>query len=102
MYSILVLQCGIDPGYVLDKMELYEIEALMDNLWMKDKESWEQSRLQAYVTAQVNSTKQMEMKDILTFPWEKITQKVEDTQEEKEAIMKEIQEWNKIMNKKNI
>lgn len=95
-----MLQCGIDPGYVLDKMELYEIEALMDNLWMKDRESWEQSRLQAYVTAQVNSTKQMEMKDIMTFPWEKITQKVEDTQEEKEAIMKEIQEWNKIMNKK--
>jgi hypothetical protein len=44
----------------------------------------------------------MQMNDIMTFPWEKITQKVEDTQDEKEAIMKEIQEWNKIMNKKNI
>lgn len=81
-------------------MELYEIEALIDNLWMKDKESWEQARLQAYITAQVNFTKHIDMKDILTFPWEK-EEKIEDTQEEKEALMKEIKEWEKIMNKKN-
>lgn len=67
---------------------------------MKDKESWEQARLQAYITTQVNSTKHIEMKDILTFPWEK-EKKIEDTQEEKEAILKEIQEWNKKMNKNN-
>lgn len=95
-----MLRCGIDPGYVLDNMELYEIEALIDNLWMKDKESWEQARLQAYITAQVNFTKHIDMKDILTFPWEK-EEKIEDTQEEKEALMKEIKEWEKIMNKKN-
>ena len=95
-----MLRCGIDPGYVLDRMELYEIETIIENLWMKDKESWEQARLQAYITAQVNSTKHIEMKDILTFPWEK-EEKIEDTQEEKEALMKEIKEWEKIMNKKN-
>lgn len=95
-----MLQCGIDPGYVLDRMEFYEIEALIENKWRKTKESWEQARLQAYITAQVNSTKKIEMSDILTFPWEKDI-KVEDTQEDKEALMKEIKEWEKIMNKKN-
>ena len=81
-------------------MKFYEIEALIENQWMKDKESWEQTRLQAYITAQVNSTKKIEMSDLLTFPWEKDI-KVEDTQEDKEALMKEIKEWEKIMNNKN-
>lgn len=81
-------------------MEFYEIEALIENLWMKSKESWEQARLQAYITAQVNSTKKIEMSDLLTFPWEKDV-KVEDTPEDKEALMNEIKEWEKIMNKKN-
>lgn len=80
-------------------MEFYEIEALIDNMWRKSKDSWEQARIQAYITAQVNSPKKIEMSDILTFPWEKDV-KVEDTQEDKEALMKEIKEWEKIMNKK--
>lgn len=101
MYSILVLRCGLDPGYVLDRMEFYEIEALMENMWMKDKESWEQTRIQAYITAQVNSTKKIEMTDLLTFPWEKDRVKVEDTPEDREAVMKEMKEWEKIMNKKD-
>lgn len=94
-----MLRCGLDPGYVLDRMQTYEIEALLENIWMKSKESWEQARLQAYITAQVNSTKKIEMSDLLTFPWEK-TQKVEDTQEERDALMKEMKEWENIMNNK--
>lgn len=82
-------------------MQLYEIEALMENLWMKDKESWEQTRTITYVTAQCQSTKPLDMKQMMTFPWEKEqTEKVEDTQEERDAIMKEMKEWEKIMNKK--
>jgi hypothetical protein len=82
-------------------MQLYEIEALMENLWMKDKESWEQTRTISYITAQCQSTKPLDMKQMMTFPWEKEqTEKVEDTQEERDAIMKEMKEWEKIMNKK--
>lgn len=41
------------------------------------------------------------MKQMMTFPWEnEQTEKVEDTQEERDAIMKEMKEWEKIMNKK--
>lgn len=94
----MVLRCGIDPGYVLDSIRTYEIEALIENLWMRDKESWEQARMQAYITAQVNSTKKIEMSDFLTFPWEKVEVKIEDTEEQKESIMMEMKAWEKKMN----
>ena len=98
----MVLQCGLDPGYVLDRIQTYEIETLIENIWMRSKESWEQSRLQAYMTAQVNSTKKIEMSEFMTFPWEKAnTEKIEDTKEEREALMKEMKEWENIMNKKD-
>ena len=68
---------------------------------MKDKESWEQTRTISFITAQCQSTKPLDMKQMMTFPWEKEqTEKVEDTQEERDAIMKEMKEWEKIMNKK--
>ena len=96
-----MLQCGIDPGYVLDRIQTYEIEALIENMWMKSKESWEQARLQAYLTAQVNSTKKIDMTEFMTFPWEKMeTDKIEDSKEEREALMKEMKEWENIMNNK--
>ena len=52
-----MLQCGIDPEYVLDRMDWYEIEALIENLWMRDKTSWEQTRTISYITAQCQSAK---------------------------------------------
>ena len=93
-----MFRCGIDPGYVMDRMMFYEIETLIGNQWMRDKESWEQARLQAYMTAQVNSTRRIDMDDFLTFPWEKGV-KVEDTPEERESLMREMKEWEIKMNK---
>lgn len=94
-----MLQCGIDPGYVLDEMQFYEVEALIENLWMKDKESWEQTRAITYVTAQCQSTKKLDMKEMMTFPWEK-GEKIEDNPEELEAVREEMKLWQKRMNKK--
>lgn len=94
------MQCGIDPEYVLDRMDWYEIEALIENLWMRDKTSWEQTRTISYITAQCQSTKQLNPKDMMTFPWEKEA-KVEDTQEERDEIWREMKEWEKILNKKD-
>ena len=96
MYCTLVLRCGLDPGYVLDRMELYEIVAILENIWMKDKESWEQARLQVYSTGN--------LKESITFPWDKDvkTEKIEATKEEKEALMKEMKEWENIMNNNDL
>lgn len=82
-------------------MEVYEIEALIENLWMKDKTSWEQTRTVAYVTAQCQSTKQLDQREMMTFPWEKEIEKHLDTREEKEAMYREMKEMEKKLNENN-
>lgn len=94
------MQCGVQPDYVLDRMNFYEIEALLENLWMKNKESWEQTRVQAYITAQTQSTKKIDMNDMMSFPWEKKVEKVEDTPEDIEMMRKEMKEMESKLNKK--
>ena len=94
------MQCGVQPDYVLDRMKFYEIEALIENLWMKNKESWEQTRVQAYITAQTQSTKKIDMNDMMSFPWEKKVEKVEDTPEDIEMLRKEMKEMESKLNKK--
>lgn len=51
-------------------MELYEVKAVMDYEYLAYKDSWEQSRLVAYMIAQTNSTKRLKLTDILEFQWE--------------------------------
>lgn len=80
-------------------MEMYEIETLIENLWMKNKESWEQTRTISYITAQCQSTKPLDMKSMMTFPWEKEPVKV-DTQEERDEIMREMKAMEEMMNTK--
>ena len=38
--------------------------------YLSYKDSWEQSRLVAYMIAQTNSTKRLKLTDILEFQWE--------------------------------
>ena len=65
------MDLGIAPDYVLDKMEMYEVNALIKNQYRRHKDDWEQARLIAYLIAQCNSKKRMKLTDIVTFPWEK-------------------------------
>lgn len=81
-------------------MEFYEMECLLENLWMKNKDSWEQSRMVAYVTAQSQSTKKLDMQEMITFPWEKESEKEEITDEERQNIVKEMKAMEEMMNKK--
>lgn len=69
---MIVIECGIDPDYFLDKMQWYEVEACLDGLENKGKTSWEQTRFLAYITAQVNSSKKLKPTDILSFKWDEI------------------------------
>lgn len=54
---------------------MYEITPYIRNIHLRSKESWEQARLGAYITAQVNSTKKLKVTDIMEFPWENSTKK---------------------------
>lgn len=76
IYQTLVFVGGLDPGYVLDRMEPYEMEACMEGIHMRHMESWEQTRQLAYVTAQVNSSRRVDIKEMMPFPW--------DTREERD------------------
>ena len=49
---------------------MYELEALMDNLYLVDKADWEQTRTLAYIIAQGNSTKKLSPEKIMKFPWD--------------------------------
>lgn len=51
-------------------MQIYELETLINSLYQKNKESWEQTRLLAYIVAQVNSSKKLKPSDILSFVWD--------------------------------
>ena len=43
------------------------------------------------------------MKEMMAFPWEKVeVEKVQDTKEDREALMKEMKEWENIMNNKRL
>lgn len=49
---------------------MYEIKTLLANSYQINRDSWEQTRLIAYIMAQTNSKKRLKPTDILSFPWE--------------------------------
>lgn len=51
-------------------MEFYEVNCLLKNIYLKDKESWERARFITYITAQCNSTKTLKPTDIMKFQWD--------------------------------
>lgn len=81
-------------------MQSYEIECLIENMWMKDKTSWEQTRTVGYITAQCQSTKKIDPQEMMSFPWENKVEKVEDTPEEIEMMRKEMKDMENKLNKK--
>lgn len=81
-------------------MSFYEMGTLMEYLWMREKESWEQTRTVAYVTAQSQSTKKLDPKQMMTFPWEKEYSSEDISEEERADILKEMKEMEKQLNKK--
>lgn len=51
-------------------MSFYELEAIMDNLYLVDKSDWERIRSLSYIIAQGNSTKKLTPEKIMKFPWD--------------------------------
>ena len=84
---------GCNADYVLDKMQWYEVNALLKYRHYKIKDNWEQSRLISYLIAQVNTKKTLKLDDIISFEWEK--EKHNETiisKEEIEALSKQAEE----------
>lgn len=75
---------------------MYELSTLLKNIFRKNKESWEQARLVAYVIAQSNSTKQLKPTDIIKFCWEN-EEADEETSITKEDITRLREKANKYL-----
>lgn len=61
----------VSVPYFLDSMKPYELSIICDSLHLRVKDSWEQSRMIAYIIAQTNSNKHLKPQDIIRFGWEK-------------------------------
>lgn len=61
-----------------------EIQTLLKYDYYSVKDQWEQARLIAYMTAQVNSKRKLTFQDIVEFPWEN-----EEDEEEVKPISQE-------------
>lgn len=90
----------IEVPYFLDTCTLWEVNDLIDFLPWCDRNIWESQRLNAYITAQVNSTKRLTMQDICKFRWEQKTEQ-QGEQEITDTDIKLLQEkakrWEKII-----
>lgn len=67
---MLVFVGGLAPGYVLDEMEPYEMDIALEGLYLKNRDSWEQTRQIVYTQAQTCSAKELSPEKILPFPWD--------------------------------
>lgn len=74
---------------------MYEIRAAIRYAYYAVKDSWEQARFIAYMTAHVNSKNKLALTDIIQFPWEKDTEDEDKTisSEDIERLRKESQEY---------
>lgn len=70
-----MLSLGLDPGYVLDRMEMFEVRALMKNRHLRHKEAWEQTRVMAFINAKCSGAKIEKFEDLFTLPWDKEQEK---------------------------
>ena len=87
------MELGLPPTYILDEMHFYEAKSLIKNKHFKTKDIWEMTRFLAYITAQVQCTKKIEIKDILKFPWEQEENTHTITKEDIEALQKKAEEY---------
>lgn len=67
-------------------MQLWEINDIIQLLPYLDRNLWETSRLNAYVTAQVNSRKTLKQNDICKFKWEESEENIEISNEDIERL----------------
>lgn len=78
----------------MDTCTVWEINDIIENLPYMDRALWETARLNAYVVAQVNSTKKITQQDILKFKWEEESQIVKSDPADIEITNEDIQRLN--------
>lgn len=87
--------------YFMSDLQDFEVELLYENLKYADRPSWEQTRLLAFILAQVNSKKSLEMTDIMSFPWEENYEEknIEMSNEDRDKLRAKAAMFEKILQK---
>ena len=87
--------------YFMSDLQDFEVELLYENLKYADRPSWEQTRLLAFILAQVNSKKKLEMTDIMYFPWDRPEDihDIEMTNEQRDRLKEKAKAMEKILQK---
>ena len=89
----------------MSDLQDFEVELLYENLKYADRPSWEQTRLLAFILAQVNSKKKLEMTDIMSFSWDENYEEknIEMSNEDRDKLRAKAAMFEKILqqNKKD-
>ncbi len=85
--------------YFMSDLQNFEVELLYENLKYADRPSWEQTRLLAFILAQVNSKKKLEITEILSFPWERAEDihDIEMTNEDRDRLREKAKAFEKLL-----
>ena len=83
----------------MSDLQDFEVELLYENLKYTDRPSWEQTRLLAFILAQVNSKKRLEMTDIMSFPWEENYEEknIEMSNEDRDRLREKAKAFEKLL-----
>ena len=76
---------------------MYEVQPLITSMHLKHRDSWEQSRMIAYIIAQVNSRKKLTPTDIIKFAWDnekEINKETSMSNEDIERLRKKAKEYS--------
>ena len=76
---------------------MYEVQPLITSMHLKHRDSWEQSRMRAYIIAQVNSRKKLNPTDIIKFAWDnekEINKETIMSNEDIERLRKKAKEYS--------
>lgn len=74
---------------------MYEIKPLIESAHLQHRDSWEQARLMAYMTAQVNSTKKLKLTDIIKFAWDEEEKNTSVTNDDAERLKIKAEKYRK-------
>lgn len=100
---MLIIQLGLPPEYIWDKMEMYEADLYASNMNLKWREQWEMTRFLSYITCNSAPFRKREVKmhDIIKFSWD--DEHKEDvkpmTKEEYERLQAKAAKIEKLLNK---
>ena len=83
LYEEIVGRGGVSPSHFFYSMTFGEAAAFLRGMQRRDRDRWEQTRRIVHMIAQTNSTKELELVDVMKFAWD---EEDDMTQEQKELM----------------